>query len=243
MGAAKDGNIRHRVLAKIYTKHWSTLCEIFTKNESLFFVKTGTLTYNWSVRAQQDYELVRAAIKGNQTAYTALMNRHQRSINLQMLKMVQNPTLADDLTLEAFAKAFRSLNNYIPRATFNTWLSRIAINNCIDFQRKKRIDYCSIDVPTADGDSDNFYHILPAANRNPEEEIIRTEKLAWTRHWLSQLDQRYQQALHLRFFEDYSYDEIAQELNIPIGTVKALLFRGKKELHKRMVKPTRLGCI
>ena len=92
-----------------------------------------------SDKAKHDLVLVEAARKGNQAAYADLMERYRDSIYFMMLKMVKNSDDADDLTIEAFGKAFSRLEQYSPSFAFSTWLFKIASNNCIDFIRKKRI--------------------------------------------------------------------------------------------------------
>ena len=98
-------------------------------------VKEKTKTSNLSPRAKEDYEYVQQAISGDQKAYTVLLERYRNSIYDMMFKMVNNREDADDLTLEAFGKAFSKLPSYAPRYAFSTWLFKIAINNCIDHIR------------------------------------------------------------------------------------------------------------
>src|ERR1035437_809481 len=99
-----------------------------------------------SEKALHDYKLVRLAVNtGDQKAYAELMSRYKDSIYFMLLKMVNNRDDADDLTLEAFGKAFKNLHQYTPEYAFSTWLFKIATNNCIDFIRKKRKMTFSID--------------------------------------------------------------------------------------------------
>src|SRR5205823_10316037 len=100
---------------------------------------------NLSEKAQVDFKLVGQAIGGDQKAYAELLNRYKDSIYFMLLKMVNNRDDADDLTIEAFGKAFKSLHQYTPDYAFSTWLFKIATNNCIDFIRRKRKDTISID--------------------------------------------------------------------------------------------------
>jgi len=103
-------------------------------------------------RAQQDNELVMLAINGDQRSYGKLMARYRDSIFFMIQKMVNNRDDAEDLTIEAFGKAFNNLGKYSPDYAFSTWLYRIAINNCIDFIRKKRLETFSLDEPVNDED-------------------------------------------------------------------------------------------
>ena len=103
-------------------------------------------TKHLSEKAQKDYELVVKATKYNdQQAFSDLMDRYKDSIYFMLLKMVNNKDDAEDLTIEAFGKAFNSLKQYTPNYAFSTWLFKIASNNCIDFLRKKKKKIMSID--------------------------------------------------------------------------------------------------
>src|SRR6185369_13537595 len=106
------------------------------------------LNQKFSARAQEDLELVDLAKKGDQVAFGKLMSRYRDSIFFMVLKMVHNRDDAEDLTLEAFGKAFNSINNYSADFAFSTWLFKIATNNCIDFIRKKKLQTTSLEQTT-----------------------------------------------------------------------------------------------
>ena len=199
-------------------------------------VKVQTTT-NLSPRAQEDYELVQRAITGDQQAYAILMNRYRNSIFHMMLKMVNNREDADDLTLEAFGKAFNKLPSYAPRYAFSTWLFKIAINNCIDYIRKKRLHLLSIDDPIEPNGSHDFSSNIRSEALDPEERFIRQQRVKLMRRMLGKLSIKYRLMIELRFFEELSYDEIAKELDIPLGTVKAQLFRAKEILFNLLQTP------
>jgi len=190
-----------------------------------------------SQRASEDYELVQQAIQGSQRAYTVLMERYRSSIYHMMLKMVNSKEDADDLTLEAFGKAFSKLPSYAPRYAFSTWLFKIAINNCIDYIRKKRLNLLSIDDPIEPESDHDYSSNLKAKVLDPEEQFIRQQRVKLMRQILTKLNGKYRLMIELRFFEELSYDEIAKELNIPLGTVKAQLFRAKEMLYNLLQKP------
>jgi len=192
---------------------------------------------NLSPRAQEDYELVLKAIDGNQKAYATLMDRYKNSIYHMMLKMVNNREDADDLMLEAFGKAFNKLPSYAPRYAFSTWLFKIAINNCIDHIRKKRLKMLSIDDPIEHDSDHNYSTNLKSSALDPEEKFIRAQRVDLMRNILSKLNLKYRLMIELRFFEELSYDEIAKELDIPLGTVKAQLFRAKEILYNLLQSP------
>ncbi len=192
---------------------------------------------NLSKKALDDYELVKKATKGDQMAYSVLMERYRNAIYHLMLKMSGNPEDSHDLTIEAFGKAFIKLPSYVPRYAFSTWLYKIAINNCIDHVRKKRLNVFSIDEPIHDDNDQTFSTNLEAYCLNPEDEIIREQRLYLVRNLVKQLNKKYRLMIELRFFEELSYDEIANELGIPLGTVKAQLFRAKEILFELIQQP------
>jgi RNA polymerase sigma factor (sigma-70 family) len=191
-----------------------------------------------SEQAQDDYRWVCRAVRGDQQAYAVLLNRYRKVIHQMAFRMVHNREDAEDLTLEAFGKAFRKLASYSPNYAFSTWLFRIAVNNCIDHIRKKRLTFFSIDDHgDAEGNGSAFNECLPCHSRNPEEMIIRRQQLQLTRHIIAQLNDKYRLMIELRYFEELSYGEIATVLDIPLGTVKAQLFRAKEMLFELLQKP------
>ena len=188
------------------------------------------LNPNLSLKAQQDVELVEKAKKGDQQAYGELLGRYRDAIYFMLLKMVNNPIDAEDLTIEAFGKAFKNIDQYAPNFAFSTWLFKIATNNCIDFIRKKRASHISLDQ-TADGeDSLAPSSLIQSDVPDPEAYMINQQKIKHMHKIVSRLKPRYRQLVELRYFKEYSYEEIAVELDIPIGTVKAQLFRARELL-------------
>jgi len=185
---------------------------------------------NLSVKAQQDIELVNKARKGDQLAYGELLGRYRDAIYFMLLKMVNSPVDAEDLTIEAFGKAFKNIDQYTPNFAFSTWLFKIATNNCIDFIRKKRASHVSLDQ-TIDGEESLAPStLIQSDDLDPESYMINKQKIKHMRKIVSRLKPRYRQLVELRYFKEYSYDEIAVELDIPIGTVKAQLFRARELL-------------
>ncbi|MCH2046618.1 MAG: sigma-70 family RNA polymerase sigma factor [Saprospiraceae bacterium] len=187
---------------------------------------------NLSDRAVEDYKLVRKAVDNNdQMAYAQLMDRYKESIYHTMFKMVRNKDDAEDLTIEAFGKAFRKLYTYTPSYAFSTWLFKIATNNCIDFIRKKRMKLLSIDEPVESESDKDFSNNLKSTALDPEERFIRQQRKIIMRGLMTKLSDKYRVMIELRFFEELSYQEIAERLSLPIGTVKAQLFRAKELLY------------
>ncbi len=187
------------------------------------------LTANLSDKAQYDYGLVLHAIDGDQKAYAELLGRYRDAIYFMLLKMVTNSSDAEDLTIEAFGKAFKNIHQYTPNYAFSTWLFKIATNNCIDFIRKKKLNNISIDHNAANEDSAPM--TIPADTLDPEENLISQQKVILLRSVVSKLKPRYRKLIELRYFHEFSYDEISEELELPIGTVKAQLFRARELLY------------
>ena len=183
------------------------------------------ITHDLSDKAKKDLVLVEQAKLGSERAFATLLNRYRDPIYFMLLKMVTNPIDAEDLTIEAFGKAFRNLESYVPSYAFSTWLFKIATNNCIDFIRKKQASPSLLDTHPDDIDdiTSNIQSDLP----DPEEILINQQKILRLREIINQLKPGYKSLIELRYFKEYSYEEIAAELKIPIGTVKAQLYRAK----------------
>ena len=177
--------------------------------------------------------MVRKAIdNSDQLAYAELMERYRESIYFMLLKMVNNRDDADDLTIEAFGKAFKRLHQYTPNYAFSTWLFKIATNNCIDFIRKKKKNVFSIAKRMEDDEGSSMTIDLKSPMLDPEENVIKDQKIKLMRQVVEKLKPRYRQLIELRYFKEYSYEEIAVELDIPLGTVKAQLFRARDFLSQ-----------
>jgi RNA polymerase sigma factor (sigma-70 family) len=187
-----------------------------------------------SEKAKNDLLLVAQARQGSEKAFASLLNRYRDSIYFMLLKMVNNASDAEDLTIEAFGKAFRNLDSYTPNFAFSTWLFKIATNNCIDFIRKKQTSPSIIDHGPEDIDS--YTVNIQSDTPDPEELLINHQKIVALREIVSQLKPRYKTLIELRYFKEYSYEEISAELNLPIGTVKAQLFRAKTLLYNILKK-------
>ncbi len=182
---------------------------------------------NFSQKATEDLELVRKAILNDQKAYAELMVRYKDAIYFMILKMVNNKEDANDLTVEAFGKAFENIDKYKPDFAFSTWLFKIATNNCIDFIRKKRLKTTSIDSAYDNQDGEEVRIDFASEGLDPEEKMIKKQKNDLMRTIVDNLPARYKQLVILRYFDERSYEEIADELKLPVGTVKAQLFRAR----------------
>lgn len=191
---------------------------------------------NFSKKANEDVELVNAAKSGDQSAYTAIMVRYREPIYYLVLKMIRNESDAEDISIEAFEKAFKKLDQYIPEYAFSTWLFRIATNQCIDFIRKKKLKTTLIDNVIDDGESRGTKIQIRGTSKDPEETYIKQEKIELMREYVYKLEEPYKTLVTLRYFKEWSYEEIMIELEVPLGTVKAQLFRSRALLSNLMRK-------
>ena len=149
-----------------------------------------------------------------------------------MLKMVNNKDDADDLTIEAFGRAFKKLNQYTPNYAFSTWLFKIASNNAIDFLRKKKMtNSVSLDIKSDNPDFDAS-NLVRSAHLNPEEFYIKKQKVEMVRSVIDKLKPKYRELVELFYFQELSHEEISDRMNLPIGTIKAQLFRARDFLFE-----------
>lgn len=186
----------------------------------------------FSDKALEDFRLIDLAVSGqDQQAYADLMQRYKKPVYHMILKMIRNVDDAEDLTIEAFAKAFKNLHKFKKDFTFSTWLFRIATNNTIDFIRKKRLDTMSLDTSYKDDNGDSVSIDVQDKNLNPQEEAIKAQKIELVRMFVTKLPAKYQRLVKLRYFDELSYDEIAKELEAPLGTVKAQLHRARELMY------------
>ncbi|MDG1915017.1 MAG: sigma-70 family RNA polymerase sigma factor [Crocinitomix sp.] len=193
---------------------------------------------NLSDKGKRDLALVEKALNGNQMAYASLMEMYRESIYFMMLKMVRKDDDAEDLTIEAFGKAFNRLHQYSPSYAFSTWLFKIASNNAIDFIRKKRIKVTSMDTVYTNDDGESVSLDVKSTEKDPEEVTMHAEKVVMLREVVKKLKPRYRDLIEKRYFQELSYDEIAVDMGLPLGTVKAQLFRARAFLAD-MIKNTR----
>jgi RNA polymerase sigma-70 factor (ECF subfamily) len=152
--------------------------------------------------------------------------------------MVKDKAQAEDLTQETFIKAFRALASFNSDYAFSTWLYKIAANNCIDFFRKRKLATTSLDAPIKAKDGD-LQRDFPTYELGPESELISKEQTSQIQIAIDSLPAKYKQAIILRHSQDKSYEEIAEELRIPLGTVKVRIFRAREMLKARMKEQLR----
>src|ERR1044071_9683266 len=193
----------------------------------------------FSSKALEDFKLIDMAVGGDEKAYGKLLQRYKRPVYHMILKMVRNVDDAEDLTMESFSQAFRSLHKFKKDFTFSTWLFRIATNNTIDYIRKKKLNTLSIENTYTDDDGQPVgIDVEDEGNPDPQETAIRSQKEELIQAYVNMLPGKYQKLVRLRYFHELSYEEIAEELDAPLGTVKAQLHRAR-ELMFEMVKNKR----
>lgn len=190
------------------------------------------LKKQFSDKALEDFRLIDQAVEErDEHAYAMLMDRYKRPVYHMILKMVRNVDDAEDLTIEAFAKSFKNLHKFKKDFTFSTWLFRIATNNAIDFIRKKKLETMSLDTSFTDDNGDSVQIDVQDNNLNPQEVAIKSQKIELIQLFVTKLPAKYQRLVKLRYFEELSYEEIAQELDAPLGTVKAQLHRARELMY------------
>jgi len=184
---------------------------------------------------KSDYELIDDAINGNEDAFGIIMERYKNSLYGLIFKMVRNHEETQDLVQEAFIKSYNALESFNKQYSFSTWLFKIASNNCIDHLRKRRLQTTSIDAPIRT-DEGSISQDLPDTSYSPEKDSLRNELFVSINSIIEELPDKYREVINLRHKEDKSYDEISQALEIPIGTVKARIFRAREILKKSITK-------
>ncbi|MDR8392565.1 sigma-70 family RNA polymerase sigma factor [Aliifodinibius sp. S!AR15-10] len=188
---------------------------------------------NPSESSLEDDVLVKKAIGGDEKAYKKLVNKYERAIYFHILKMVKDKKQVEDLVQETFVKAFDNLNTYSTNYAFSTWLYRIATNHTIDYLRKKKLQTLSIDEPVKTRDGDMQMQ-LPDDDASTDRKIIRQQRQQMVQQAIEDLPPKYRKVIQMRHMEEKSYQEIAEVLDKPLGTVKAHIFRAREMLYKAL---------
>jgi RNA polymerase sigma factor (sigma-70 family) len=187
----------------------------------------------FSIKALEDFDLIDRAVQDkDQQAYATLMKRYKKAVYFMILKMIRDADDAEDLTMEAFAKAFKNLERFKKDYTFSTWLFRIATNNTIDFIRKKKLKTMSLNNTLSDDSGNSVTIDIEDDDNNPQDKYIRSQRIDMVRIFVDKLPAKYRKLVQLRYFDELSYEEIAQELQKPLGTVKAQLHRSRELLFE-----------
>ena len=181
----------------------------------------------------EDIELIEKALKGEQSAYDRLMKKYYQMIHNLIFRMIYKKEDVEDLTQEAFIKAFNSLEKFDRQFSFATWICKIATNNSIDYLRKKKLSTFSIDKEIA-SDEDNMQFEIPDSNFIPDRNILDSERKKVLEKAIESLPEKYRQVIILRHKEEMDYEDIAEKLNLPLGTIKAHIFRAREMLYKNL---------
>lgn len=196
---------------------------------------TGSSSFreNASESSLEDERLVKEALNGDEEAYKKLVEKYERSLYFHILKMIKDKEQVEDLVQETFVKAFDNLSSYNTRYAFSTWIYRIATNHTIDYLRKKKLKTLSIDEPvnTKEGDMEIQ---LPDKSASTDRKIIKKQRQKMVRKAIEDLPEKYRRVIQMRHMEEKSYKEIAGELEMPLGTVKAHIFRARELLYKAL---------
>lgn len=188
---------------------------------------------NASESSLEDDKLVKKAIGGDESAYKQLVDKYERALYFHILKMIKDKEQVEDLVQETFVKAFDNLNTYSTNYAFSTWLYRIATNHTIDYLRKKKLKTLSIDEPmkTKDGEMEMQ---LEDESAGTDRDIIRKQRQKIVQKAIDNLPEKYRKVIEMRHMEEKSYKEIARVLDLPLGTVKAHIFRARELLYKSL---------
>ena len=187
---------------------------------------------NASQCSLEDDKLVLAAVKGDHNAFKSIMEKYQKPLYFHVLKMVKNHEQVEDLVQEAFMKAFNNLHSYNTSYAFSTWLYRITTNHTIDYLRKRKLETTSIHNPykTSDGEVEIQLPDTHETDRN----IIKRERREIIHSAIKNLPDKYREVIVMRHLEELSYQEISEHLDLPLGTVKAHIFRAREMLYKAL---------
>ena len=187
----------------------------------------------------EDRDVAALACQGREAAFRELLSRYERPVFSLVFRMVRDRTLAEDLAQEAFIKAFHALGSYKPEYKFSSWLFKIANNLTIDHLRRKKLDTVSIDgSPHAEGpeDASRTRMVLPDSGESPAEYTENRELGGQIEEAIAQLRPEYRTAILLRHVEGHSYDEVADIMELPLGTVKTYIHRGRSELKELLAE-------
>ena len=177
-----------------------------------------------------DAELVARCLAGSEEAFRQLVLRFERPVLSVISRLVRDPTLAEDLAQETFVKAFRNLRRYDPQRRFASWLFKIGHNTAIDYLRRKQLPTSPLDTP-----DDEPREVLRApVEQGPDEQAARGELAAAIEEALGEMRPQYREILELRFRQGLAYEEIAEVMDLALGTVKVQLHRARKQLAGRL---------
>ncbi len=195
--------------------------------------ESSSIRSNASESSLADDKLVKAAKSGDEEAFSGLVQKYKKPLHFHILKMIKAEEQVEDLVQEAFSKAFNSLDSYRSTYAFSTWLYRIATNHTIDYLRKKKLQTVSMNEPLNRGEGEMKLQI-PDEKAQADRRILRKQRQNIVRKAIEDLPNKYRNVIHLRHMQEKSYQEISEELTLPLGTVKAHIFRAREMLYKAL---------
>jgi RNA polymerase sigma factor (sigma-70 family) len=181
----------------------------------------------------EDSSLIKLALAGDQKAFRKLRLKYYAPIFKLVNRMIYDREEVEDLTQEAFIKAFTSLANFNDEYAFSRWLYKIATNNAIDHVRKRKLQTFSINKSIESEESDYSFE-LPATEPEPDQELIASQRKKMLDDAMASLPAKYRQVIIMRHVDEKEYQEIAKTLKLPLGTVKAHIFRARELLYKQL---------
>lgn len=184
------------------------------------------------IKEKELHTYIEKAKQGNQSAFKFLLDNFWLAIYTYQLKRTKNDNDAEDITIQTFSKAFDKIDSFNRRYKFKTWLITISKNVHIDILRKKN---ASISIETTKEQEEEVYAVIDD-NPTPEDKIITDQNLAKLLRDIKKLKPKYQEIIHLRYFQELSYKEIATQINEPMNNVKVKLLRAKKLLAEIIKK-------
>ncbi|MEX0780422.1 MAG: sigma-70 family RNA polymerase sigma factor [Balneolales bacterium] len=184
-----------------------------------------------SASSKEDLVWVTAAQNGDDYSYGKLVEKYNKPLYFHIMKVVHNQDVVEDLVQDIFMKAFKNIDSFNREYAFSTWLYRIATNHSIDFLRKKKLKTYSLDRPI-NGKEGDVNMEIPDFDSETDREIIHKERKSIIEEAIDSLPERYREVIQLRHMEEKSYQEISDLLDLPLGTIKAHLFRARELLNK-----------
>lgn len=180
---------------------------------------------------EKDFGLVQRALCGDQSAFSMIFKKYNVLLTVQISEIVTDSEQASDIVMETFEKAFERLKNFQPDYKLSAWLVRIGRNCAIDYcRRQSRTNIVSIDDSFDDSENDRPTLQIMDDSRTPEEELSYTQRIEFVKRLLKKMPFLYRRVIQMRFFEGFSYEEIADEMNLTIQQVKNALHKAKKDL-------------
>lgn len=180
--------------------------------------------------------LIRRSLSGDDDAFGSLIHTHQSTVFNIAYRMVGDREVARDLAQETFLRAFRALDTFDQSRPFGPWLYRIATNLSINWVKRAQVSTVPLDVPSSTGETHGEPIQIPDSSSEPAVRFLEAEMQAWLRHEILMLPPDYRAVVELRHFQELSYEEIAETLNLPLGTVKTRLFRARRLLRDRLAE-------